>query len=102
MVDDDSVPRIRLAADYGAFPLWPESASTRRLRLPDDLPLSAALVADLRKWGEDHDRARTARTDFEWDDNVEAESAWIKRGRSLADRLSDELGPAFEVYFPYE
>ena len=103
-VTDASEPvlRIRIAADYAAFPVWPESPEARSLRLPDDLYLPPELLVHLTAWAEVHDRARTARSNYEWDHSVADEHAWIEDGRALASRVQDHLGDAFEVTYPYQ
>jgi hypothetical protein len=100
VVESAGVPRIRLSPDYEAFPLWPDSPSTRRLRLPEDLHLSSALISDLQAWAEVHDSARTYRTDYEWDESVELQATWIERGHDLAVRLRRELGSSYVVNLP--
>jgi hypothetical protein len=100
--EDESVVKIRVAADYSAFPIWPESANARRLRLPQDLHLSPGLVDDLWAWAAVHDRARNPGWNFEWSESVARERDWIEQGRTLAALVQGELGDGYEVVYPYE
>ena len=99
---DQSVVKLRVAADASAFPIWPESDAARRLRIPEDLHLSARLIDDLRAWAAVHDRARTDRWNFDWTESVARERDWIEQGRTLAALVQSELGDEYEVVFPYE
>jgi hypothetical protein len=96
------VVKLRLAADASAFPISPESDAARRLRIPEDLPLSAGLIDDLRAWAAMHDRARADRWNFDWSESVARERDWIEQGRTLAALVQSELGDEYEVVFPYE
>jgi hypothetical protein len=96
------VVKLRLAADSSAFPIWPESDTARRLRIPEDLPLSAGLIDDLWAWAAVHDRARTDRWNFDWTESAARERDWIEQGRTLAALVQNELGDEYEVVFPYE
>jgi hypothetical protein len=100
--EDESVVKIRVAADYSAFPIWPESASARRLRLPEDLHLSPGLVGDLWAWAAVHDRAHTDSSHYEWNEAAAREREWIEQGRVLAALVQSELGDDFVVVYPYE
>ena len=93
---------VRVAADYSAFPIWPNATNTRGVHIPEDLNLSQGLLADLEQWAEVHDRARTAPRDFAWDERVASERIWIEQGRSLAERVQKELGDGYDVFYPYE
>jgi hypothetical protein len=93
---------LRVAPDYEAFPIWPNATNARRLRIPDDLHLSKALLTDLEQWAKVHDSARTAWRDFEWDERVASRRAWIEQGRALAERVQAELGDGYDVFYPYE
>jgi hypothetical protein len=93
---------IRVAPDYSAFPIWPNATNARRLRIPEDLHLSAGLLSDLERWADVHDSARTAPMDFEWDEKVASQRAWIEQGRALAERVQEELGDRYDVFYPYE
>jgi hypothetical protein len=91
--------RLRLAPDYGAFPIWPESEAARPLRIPDDLPLSPGLVSDLWQWAAVHDSARTAASDFEWNEAVAGKRDWIEHGRYLSYLVQLELGDNFDLVY---
>jgi hypothetical protein len=99
---NDSRVRLRVGADYTAFPIWPDSASARRIRIPDDLPLSSGLVGDLWRWASIHDRARTDASNFKWNESVQRERDWIEQGRQLAALVQSELGDDFEVVYGYD
>jgi hypothetical protein len=118
------VRRVKLMADYAAFPLWavadeallPQAddyswtaerpsgdvpSSTVDVwaggLAPDGLPLSASLVAALQGWADEHDRLLGPT--FEWP-SEEAKVAFVAHGRRLLARVRAELGPAYEVgYF---
>jgi hypothetical protein len=98
----DSLVRLRVGADYGAFPVWPESESARRLRIPDDLPLTPGLVSDLWRWAAVHDRARTDASNFRWNESIERQRDWVEQGRRLAALVQSELGVDFEVIYEPE
>jgi hypothetical protein len=53
-------------------------------------------------WAELHDRARTPQTDFEWNAGVASREDWVARGRVLANRVQQELGDEYEVYYAEE
>jgi hypothetical protein len=99
------VRRVRLMADYFAFPLWAVAsgepdATWSGMLSPEALPLSASLVEKLQHWADEHDELFDS--EFEWP-SEEARTAWIDRGRQLALQLRAELGPAYEVaYFEQE
>jgi hypothetical protein len=98
----DSRVRLRVGADYTAFPIWPESESARQLRIPEELPLSSGLVGDLWRWASVHDRARTDASNFKWNESVQRERDWIEQGRQLAALVQSELGEDFEVVYGYD
>jgi hypothetical protein len=99
------VRRVKLMADYYAFPLWAVAseglgAEWSGMLAPDALPLSAALIERLQAWADEHDQLLD--TDYEWP-SEDARIAWIDRGRPLAAQLRAELGPAYVVtYFEHE
>lgn len=90
---DDRMSRtpVRLMNDYGAsWPLW------RRDGLSDESewPISTELTKRLKAWAAQFD------THFHyergWDDPVRCREH-LSEGRELHRRLSEELGPSFEV-----
>lgn len=87
-------------ADYRAFPLWAEPHAADDLRVgglgPDELPLSAALVADLREWADRHDRLLGAT--YTWP-SEQAKADFVDEGRRLLARVRGELGPDYEVVY---
>jgi hypothetical protein len=99
------VRRIKLMADYFAFPLWAVGSgdldeSWSGMLTPDVLLLSASLVEQLQHWADQYDTLFD--TEFEWP-SEEARIGWINQGGRLAAQLRAELGPAYEVeYFEHE
>jgi hypothetical protein len=91
-------------ADYGAFPLWavPDDGSVSADDFwvgglaPDELPLSASLVAQLQGWVDRHDRLLGPR--FEWP-SEQAKVAFVEEGRRLLGLVRDELGSGYEVVY---
>ena len=99
------VRRVKLMSDYSAFPLWaepdkgPVSADDdfQPGELdPEDLPLTAALVAELQGWAELH--IRLLGSAFEWP-SEQAKVAFAAEGRRLLARVRDELGSDYEVLY---
>ncbi|SNY56350.1 hypothetical protein [Paractinoplanes atraurantiacus] len=86
------VQHIRLMADYGAFPLWGRYGGLS----PEDLPLSAELVARLERWGDRY--GAELGPEFEWK-SEEARVAFIAEGRQLHALVSRELGDLYEITY---
>ncbi|WP_433301258.1 hypothetical protein ACQP2F_05575 [Actinoplanes sp. CA-030573] len=84
--------RVKLMADYGAFPLWGPGGELA----PDALPLPPWLVAALRDWADEHDRLLGPA--FEWP-SEEAKAAFVAGGRRLFHRVRAELGPGYQVVY---
>ncbi|WP_380162731.1 hypothetical protein [Kineococcus sp. R86509] len=92
---------LTFKADFGADPLWRQSAEGQKgmVRL-DRLPLSEDLKDDVRAWARRHDELMdppnpVRGTDTELD-------AWVVTGRALVTRLRAELGPGFDVIDGYQ
>jgi hypothetical protein len=98
------VRRVKLMADYGAFPLWavpdggPVSIDDYWCGglAPEDLPLSASLVAELCGWAETHDRLLGP--SFEWPSD-EAKVAFADEGRRLLGLVRAEVGRTYDVIY---
>ncbi len=90
-------------ADWKCWPTWTVDASGGTdNRAPRDLGLSDTLSAELIAWSEDYD----AIFDEEYPPDskfpsLQAEQEWTERGRQLATRVSQELGPDIEVRSSY-
>ena len=63
---------------------------------PDDLPLSASLIAALQGWVDEHERLLGPT--FEWP-SEEAKTAFVADGRRLLALVRAELGSAYEVVY---
>lgn len=82
-MDDIAPHRVLFDWDYGyGLPL--------RSQIDVVSLLSPALVDDLRAWLDVFETANPSR------DN-ELPSSWMSEGRALRERVSNELGPEFEV-----
>lgn len=82
-----SARRIKVMADYDAFPLWPEAG----------LLLSDELRRQLVQWGRDY--TDTLRSNgYAWPSTA-VQTHWNERGRRLAARVQHELGTDYEVVF---
>jgi hypothetical protein len=107
-----STPRHRalVAFDWGASGIWlldtPEEAAPRRLRTGDPdleqrrLPpwselVSQQLLNDLQRWNDDQDD--TGRIGRAPDTVFEREIE--ERARALAERVQNELGDSWEVFY---
>jgi hypothetical protein len=84
--------RLKMMADYGAFPLWAVDGGLE----PDALPLSPALITDLQTWADEHDRLLGPT--FEWPSD-QARARFVADGRRLLARVRDELGPGYQVAY---
>ena len=89
--------RIELMADYRCWPLWHDGGDEVGNIDPQSLPLSEELIADLNDW------AATLDDGLNWADpgNTKSPDGFFDefnhRGRDLAKRLRDELGPTYEI-----
>ena len=94
--------RVKLMADYGAFPLWgiearPGDYEWSGMLSPEQLPLSAELVKQLEQWATSHDE--TLGPTFEWLSEA-ARKAFVDEGWRLLRLVQAELGPAgYEVVY---
>ena len=86
-----SKSELRLAADFGASPLW-----TTEGNIPiDDLPLSPRLSAELHRWADEFDATTPKGAKMRRSGCLPCD--WTERGRRLARQLQAELGDAFVV-----
>ncbi|WP_148572310.1 hypothetical protein [Nocardioides caldifontis] len=89
---------IRLMWDYGVrVPLWDETGllPEEPAWLRDALGLSAPLIEELTRWGEEMDAVDAAPSRR----TPEAYEQLDRRARALARRLQDELGARFTVRY---
>ena len=93
--------KIKLMADYRCHPLWDEQ-SGKNID-PNNLPISDLLKKELIVWSEVYDQK------LKWDDPIssgfqsaEDVTTFVKDGRSLCQKLTQELGEKFTVIFPSE
>ena len=84
---------LRLAADFGASPLWTWEGNIR----VEDLPLSPRLAAELRRWADEFDATTPRGRRMKRGGHVPTD--WTERGRRLARDLQAEVGDAFVVVY---
>ena len=85
-------PELRLAADFGASPLW-----TLDGNIPiEDLPLSPRLNAELQQWAMEFDATTPQGKRMKRGDYLPTD--WTERGR-LARELQAEVHDSFEVVY---
>jgi len=82
--------RVRVFADYTAFPVW------------SDVPMSDSLREDFWKWAAVYEGIMEL--DFMNDENVwpthlMPRNEWVVMGRTLSKRLKAELGNRYEVAY---
>lgn len=90
--------KIKLMADYECCPLWGTTVEDFGDINPDTLPISDTLKRELMEWAKwfdgifnDDDPANSG---FE---SLEDETAFIKQGDNLYERLQIELGSDYEI-----
>lgn len=89
---------IKLMADYQCHPLWNMSPGKYGDLSPDDLPISQGLKDQLNAWARVFDA--TLNMDYPPDSGFESDEAkaeFKQEGYRLAERLKEELGPAYTV-----
>ncbi len=92
--------QIRLHAEYECHPLWaPESDGLRNFD-PQELPISATLVARIRAWAAryeaTYDRADPVSSGFS---SPAEEEDFDRDGRELWHALREALGPTHQVVY---
>jgi hypothetical protein len=94
---------VLMFADWRCWPTWTvdETGGTDNVT-PRDLGLSETLSTELIAWSQEYD----AIFDADYPPDTEfpsprAEREWVERGRQLAVRVTQELGPDIEVRSPY-
>lgn len=91
--------RIKLMADYTAFPLWgipDEGRWGGGMLSPGSVPISDELVERLWSWAAIYDRLPEA--NFQWPSQA-ALTAFVDEGRRLCTLLRQELGPEYTVVY---
>lgn len=91
--------RIRLMADYAAYPLWREEPGLVGDIDSSTLPLSAETIARLMEWAARYDatlnKDDSAASGFPTD---EEQQAFEDAGLELWRRVREELGAAYDVW----
>jgi hypothetical protein len=93
--------KIRLAAEYECHPMWAAESEGGLSNLdPDEFPLSAELVGDIRAWAAKYEatynRNDPASSDF---GSRSEEEHFDLEGRRLWKRLQAELGAEHDVAY---
>ena len=84
-------PELRLAADFGASPLWTRDGNIE----VEDLPLSPRLTAELHRWADDFNGTTPRGPRIKSGGYVPSD--WAERGRRLAQQLQAEVGDSLVV-----
>lgn len=94
------VRKIKLMPDYQCYPLWALDEEALDNLNPQTLPLSSETIWRLEDWAKRFDSW------MNWDDptssiepSTKAVVAFDEEGRRLWQRLIQELGPNYEVYY---
>jgi hypothetical protein len=96
--------RVKLMADYSAFPLWFADDTGAGEMDPEDVPIRASTRKALERWAETFDAILNnddpRNSGFETTDEA---NAFAEEGARLADRLRKDLGRGWEVdYAPID
>ena len=90
--------RLRVSADYHAFPVW--DVDDGGMVDASTLPIDAQLVARLQAWADRYDATLDLddpmASGFETPDD---EVAFVSEGRQLARALQLQLGTGYDVRF---
>lgn len=91
--------KIKLMADYECFPLWDASPEGGGRNInPDELPISSSLKDRLNLWALKYDN--TLNRDYPPDSGFksdEEENQFNIEGRSIFEKLKEELGGSYTV-----
>ncbi|WP_035920488.1 hypothetical protein [Frankia sp. QA3] len=90
--------RVKVMADYYAFPLWVSEEGG--MPSAEELPLTDVLRDELDLWSADYTRVLIA-NGYSWP-SEQVQADWNERGYALAIRVARELGPSYEVVFADE
>lgn len=89
--------KLKLMADYSAFPLWWLNRHGGGPMVdPDALPLSPESKQRLRAWAAVYDQL--AQTGYAWPSS-NAQAAFVRQGRALLAELREELGSGYELWY---
>lgn len=95
--------RIKLMADYCAYPLWGLDSENIGDINPESLPLSWSTIQRLEQW------SKTYNNILNWEDpassafpSQESLEEFEKEGISLWLKLREELTPEYEVFYKSE
>lgn len=90
------VTKLLMMADYLADPVWLRAANDKAMGMVslDSLPISEPLKIALRQWARWFDEFGQ----HQGRDEISTKR-WINEGRVLCTRLTDELGPAYDVKY---
>lgn len=86
-------PRLRLAPDFGASPLWTDEGSTPI----ENFSLSPRLSEELHRWADEFDATTPKGRRMKRGGYVPTD--WLDRGRRLARQLQAEVGDAYFVSY---
>lgn len=94
------MPRLRVVADYDCWPIWDEEGEMNQ---PSDYPLSQEIIDRFAKWQAQYNSllnlADPSAIGFKT--NEEA-LAFEGEGRELAQRMQEELGAAYTIFYRNE
>lgn len=94
---------VRLAAEYGCYPLWKPTESGMDNIPSSNLPISRTLADAVEDWGNEYEST------YDPEDPMSSgfsssgmENDFIERGRQIAHQLAVELGPAWQVAIRFQ
>ncbi|GGO43902.1 hypothetical protein GCM10012287_08170 [Streptomyces daqingensis] len=91
---------VRLAPEYECDPLWLSTQSGVENIPACHLPIDAALVDEVQKWGAEYEATYVPEDPLASGFSTpREESDFVERGRDIAHRLAEELGSTWCVYF---
>jgi hypothetical protein len=89
--------RLKLMADYHAFPVWYVDHCMGTSVSPDLLGLSASLAHDLQAWSDEYTEAMYAAPSLDSPKAATLADSCDGRGRALLVRLREELAGGYVV-----